>query len=64
MRDTWRARIALTDGRTLLTRVTPLARGAMLVDFTLAVAAPAARPTSPAHLGYNTALKAPATAEG
>ncbi|MCB1336383.1 MAG: PAS-domain containing protein [Maritimibacter sp.] len=64
VRDTWRARIALTDGRTLLTRVTPLARGAMLVDFTLAVAAPAARPTSPAHLGYNTALKAPATAEG
>ena len=39
---TWRTRIALTDGRSLLTRVTPLSRGATLVDFT--VAAPALQP--------------------
>ncbi len=36
---TWRTRVMLTDGRTLLTRVTPLTRGATLVDFTVAAAA-------------------------
>ena len=41
---TWRTRIALTDGRSLLTRVTPLTRGATLVDFTVAAAAPALQP--------------------
>lgn len=40
---TWRTRIALNDGRSLLTRVTPLNRGATLVDFTLA-AAPSVQP--------------------
>ncbi len=45
----WRSRIALTDGRSLLTRVTPIARGATLVDFT--VAASRARPApAPTHL--------------
>ncbi len=39
---TWRTRIALNDGRSLLTRMTPLTRGATLVDFT--VAAPAIQP--------------------
>jgi len=61
---TWRSRIALADGRSLLTRVTPIARGATLVDFTVAAPprvqpkptpAPASRPqlaeaaTSPLH---------------
>jgi len=36
---TWRTRIALNDGRSLLTRVTPLNRGATIVDFTPAAAA-------------------------
>ena len=42
-RGTWRTRVALTDGRSLLTRVTPIARGATLVDFTIA-AAPKVQP--------------------
>lgn len=53
-RGTWRTRVALTDGRSLLTRVTPLARGATLVDFT--IAANAARPT---HSGATPAAQFP-----
>ncbi len=52
----WRSRITLTDGRSLLTRMTPIARGATLVDFT--VAAPKANsapaPVVRAQSGGNT----------
>ncbi len=46
----WRTRIALTDGRSLLTRVTPIARGATLVDFTVAAAPKVAPKPAPAPI--------------